>query len=70
MKILISAWAARLYSPAPSAFVLRKWCRNGEIYPPPEKVGRDWFVDEAARRITGTEPVRGGLVAQMQNQGA
>ena len=46
MKILLTDWAARRYDPAPSAFVLRKWCRDGEISPPPEKVGRDWYVDD------------------------
>lgn len=66
MKILLSDWAARRYQPAPSDFVLRKWCRNGEIHPAPEKVGREWYVDENARRITGAQPVRGGLVAQLE----
>lgn len=67
MKILLSDWAAKRYQPVPSMFVLRKWCRDGEIYPPPEKVGREWYVDEQARRVTGVEPARGGLVAQLQN---
>lgn len=58
MKILLSAWAARRYDPAPSPFVLRKWCRHGEIHPPPEKVGREWMVDENATRLTGNEPRR------------
>lgn len=70
MKILLADWAARNYTPPPSDFVLRRWCRQGEIYPAPEKVGRDWYVDQTARRITGAEPARGGLVRQMQNQGA
>lgn len=64
MKILISEWAAKHYSPAPSAFVLRKWCRDGEITPRPEKVGRDWMVEESARRITPDAPRR-GLLEQM-----
>lgn len=55
MKILLSEWAAKRYSPAPSAFVLRRWCREGEISPAPEKVGRDWYVDESAKRLT-SEP--------------
>lgn len=67
MKILLTEWAKRRYDPAPSPFVLRKWCRDSEIYPPPEKVGRDWMVDENAKRLTGAEPVRGGLVRQLQN---
>ncbi len=67
MKILLTDWAARRYDPAPSPFVLRKWCRDGEIHPLPEKVGREWYVDENARRITAGEPVRGGLVRQLES---
>ena len=66
MKILISDWAARQYDPAPSQFVLRKWCRDGEIYPAPEKVGRDWYVDESARRITVGSP-RVSLVDRLRS---
>ncbi|MGE0674835.1 MAG: excisionase [Methylibium sp.] len=66
MKILLSDWAARRYQPAPSMFVLRKWCRDGEIHPQPEKVGREWYVDENARRLTSAEPVAGGLVRQLE----
>lgn len=65
MKILLEQWAARRYQPAPSPFVLRKWCREGQIYPAPEKVGREWYVDENARRLSGDEPVGGGLVRQL-----
>lgn len=48
----LADWAATRYSPPPSDWVLRKWARAGEIYPPPERVGRDWYVDETARRLT------------------
>ncbi len=65
MKILLTEWAARLYSPAPSAFVLRKWAREGEIYPPPEKVGRDWMVDERAVRQLDDRP-RESLVDRLR----
>ena len=70
MKIKLSEWAGRLYSPAPSAWLLRKWCRDGEIHPQPERVGRDWYVEETARRLTCPLPVGGGLVAQLQNRRA
>ena len=66
MKILISDWAARHYAPAPSQFVLRKWCRDGEIHPAPEKVGRDWYVDESARRIAVGSP-RVSLVDRLRS---
>ena len=56
MKITLTDWAARRYTPPPSAYVLRKWCRNGEIYPAPELVGNAWYVDESARRLTAEAP--------------
>lgn len=52
MKITLHAWAAKRYDPAPSAWVLRRWVREGEIVPKPEKVGRDYYVDENAERVT------------------
>ena len=45
-------WASLHYSPPPSAWVLRRWAREGEIYPPPERVGHVWYVREDARRLT------------------
>lgn len=51
-KILLAEWASRRYDPPPSAWVLRKWVRAGEIYPPPEMVGKAYYVDENARRLT------------------
>lgn len=55
-KITLHAWAAARYDPPPSAWVLRKWVREGEIQPPPEKVGRDYYVDESAERRTAKLP--------------
>lgn len=52
MKIKLEDWAAKHYNPAPSLFVLRKWCREGEIFPTPEKVGRTYYVEHNARRQT------------------
>ena len=51
MKILLTAWASRNYSPPPSLFTLRRWARDGEIWPAPEKAGKSWMVDETAVRI-------------------
>lgn len=62
----ISAWAASRYDPPPSAWVLRKWCRAGEIFPAPERVGKEWYVAENARRITASSLPHGGLVERMQ----
>ena len=51
-KIPLTTWAAHHYSPPPSPWVLRRWCRDGEITPAPERVGREWYVREDARRVT------------------
>lgn len=53
-KIPLTEWAQRHYDPVPSAWVLRRWCRDGEIVPAPERVGREWYVLESATR--GTPP--------------
>ena len=53
MKITIEEWAARNYSVPISRWVLGKWRREQQIYPEPERVGRDWMVPENAERIVG-----------------
>lgn len=51
MKITLTEWGARNYSPCPSAHILRTWARTGQIVPAPELVGRSCMVDERAQRI-------------------
>jgi hypothetical protein len=51
-KVPLSDWAAKRYSPAPSVWVLRQWVRKGEIVPAPELVGKRYYVEPHARRIT------------------
>jgi hypothetical protein len=53
MKITLAEWAAKHYSRPPSHLVLAKWRRLGQIYPPPERVGHEWFVQENAERVVG-----------------
>lgn len=53
MKITITEWAAQHYSIPISPWVLGKWRREGQIYPPPERVGRHWMVQPNAERIVG-----------------
>ena len=69
MKIKLSDWAARHYSPAPSLWVLRRWVRDGEICPPPEKVGSAYYVEETAARLVENAP-RKSLVERLQALGA
>ena len=56
MKVLLNDWATRNYSPAPSAWVLRKWVRAGQIHPAPERVGSAYYVDERAERKVSARP--------------
>lgn len=66
MKITIEEWAARQYSKPPSSWVLGKWRRQGQIYPPPERVGREWFVEPDAKRLTAEAPApRPSLVSRI-----
>jgi predicted site-specific integrase-resolvase len=66
-KILLSAWATSRYDPAPSAWVLRKWVREGQIYPTPELVGKAYYVEENARRITAdARALTGSLVDRIK----
>lgn len=61
----LNDWAAQRYSPPPSAGVLRQWRRTSDIYPPPELVGREWYVREDAYRISShsSGPLVGRLTA-------
>jgi hypothetical protein len=52
MKILLTEWASRRYDPLPPVFTLRRWAREGEIVPQPELVGKHYYVDEKAERLT------------------
>ena len=63
----VAVWAASRYDPPPPNRTLAEWCRDGEIYPAPERVGKGWRVLETARRLTGAVPVGGGLLAQMES---
>jgi predicted site-specific integrase-resolvase len=64
MKVKLSAWAAKRYDPAPSDWVLRKWVRQGQIHPAPELVGKQYYVEENARRLVG-EVGRPSLVERL-----
>lgn len=50
--IPITTWAAARYDPPPSDWTLRRWARDGELWPPPEKVGKEWYVRQDARRVS------------------
>lgn len=56
MKITLTDWAMRNYSPPPSRHTLRLWANSGQIVPPAEKVGKTWMVDEHAVRVPLAQP--------------
>lgn len=56
MKIPLTEWAARRYNPPPPLFTLRRWARDGEIQPAPEKVGKAYYVAEQAERVGVVRP--------------
>lgn len=47
----LDAWAAEHYAIPPSIYTLRRWVREGRIYPLPEKHGRTYYVLPSARYV-------------------
>lgn len=51
--IPLDAWAkSRFGEHAPCIGTLRRWARDGKIYPAPKKHGRSYYVDERAQYVT------------------
>jgi predicted site-specific integrase-resolvase len=52
VKTTLEKWAAAQYGDSrPSAQTLRRWVRQGRIFPVPQKHGRTYFVEETARYV-------------------
>lgn len=52
MKTTLPKWAAAQFgADAPSVQTLRRWCRDGKLFPIPEKNGRSYFIEETARYV-------------------
>lgn len=50
--ITLEEWAQSQYGDnAPRQNTLRLWCREGRIYPVPQKHGRSYFVEPSARYV-------------------
>ncbi|MGP6373541.1 excisionase [Citrobacter koseri] len=66
MKLVtLTTWAAKIYPDNPPARVtLRRWARNGNIYPPPELHGREYRVNPEAFYI---KPNKAGKVLQQHH---
>jgi hypothetical protein len=50
-KITLPEWAAKNWSPPPTARTLATWASNGYIKPMPEKIGRTYYVQPDAKYI-------------------
>ncbi|ECG8260422.1 excisionase [Salmonella bongori] len=47
--LTLKTWASKIYPDNPPALTtLRRWARNGNIYPPPELHGREYRVSPDA----------------------
>lgn len=58
-KISLETWAAQVYGDdAPHRNTLRRWAREGHLYPKPEKHGRSYYVAPHARYIDPKKPPR------------
>lgn len=53
-KISLEKWAEQ-FDPPPCAETRRRWVRGCRIYPPPEKIGRAYYVDPNAKYIDPTK---------------
>lgn len=55
--ITLEEWLATAYGDSrPSILTARRWCRNGNIWPKPEKHGRAYYVRADARYIDPANP--------------
>lgn len=51
-RIALQTWARLTYGDdAPSVKTLRRWAREGKIWPQPVKHGRSYFVDPSAEYV-------------------
>lgn len=66
MKITLKEWAARRYNPVPSKWILGKWVASGDLSPPPEIVGKTYYIDENARRLSIEPTTRAPLADRIR----
>lgn len=62
-EITLQRWATLRYGDdAPHDNTLRRWARDGFIYPMPRKQGRAYFVDESAIYLRPGDPIPEHLI--------
>lgn len=66
MKIPLTEWAKRRYSPTPPISTLRRWARTGELGPTVEKCGKELYVDEKAERLSVLVPSGTDLLTRVR----
>ncbi|KTT56439.1 MULTISPECIES: excisionase [Pseudomonas] len=50
-KMTLEKWGETNFDPQPALNTLRKWAREGRIFPAPVKHGRSYYVDPDAQYI-------------------
>jgi predicted site-specific integrase-resolvase len=50
-KLTIHEWAALEFATPPAERTLRQWVKEGQIVPPPIKIGRAYYVRADAKHI-------------------
>ena len=60
----LEEWANETYAKPPTLSTLRRWARNGNIYPPPEKHGTSYQVEPGSiyirpNKLCSAAPVHG-----------
>lgn len=60
MKVSLRVWAERNFDPPPCRETLRRWVRAVRIYPEPELIGREYYVDSSAKYVTVNQPRKYG----------
>lgn len=67
-QIPLITWAQQHYDPLPSIHTLRRWCREGRIFPHPVLVGRDYRVREDATYTPASRPISLAPVTVLQSK--
>jgi len=56
--LTLTEWASETYSQPPSLFTLRRWAREGRIYPCPELHGKEYRLHPEAVYLNPRKRVR------------
>ncbi|QGF96667.1 excisionase [Pseudomonas sp. CFSAN084952] len=49
--ITLKAWASLNFDPVPSVNTVRRWARDGLLFPAPTKHGRSYYINPDARYV-------------------